>query len=282
MNKLITNFNGGEPIYLDDIRWNDEAYRAAITSIVSGLCGGIDCIIQGCELVSSTIGVGYVFLSGEILQVDSHTKTNTYFTKITTYDELVNSPAYSTTFKDGSTHNTHQINRATATGATGTLAYNGATLLSLINKTSKDAIDLINGTTIPNLHTTISSESRGVYTDNNIYLGTRIFGDKTFTNSEVEGLSGVGYYSRNIIVSGNNTVNLHAYTYQRIIAVDCIVGSIYEIGGIIFNLYDAGGTLIGSYEVPVTHASTHVKLTCLRAAVNDGNVESWILIKEIS
>jgi hypothetical protein len=119
MNKLLTTGTGGEPIYLDDLRWNDDAYRAAMTGIILGLSGSNDCIIQGCDLVSSTISAGYILLSGEILRVDSHIKTNTYFAKVVTYDA-----SGQTQFKDGTTHQVYQKNRATCTSATPGLAYN--------------------------------------------------------------------------------------------------------------------------------------------------------------
>jgi hypothetical protein len=95
-----------------------------MTGIVSGLCGGVNCIIQGCSTaVTPLIGSGYIFLNGEILKVDPHTQTNAFYVKTTTYDATG-----SKVFENGLTVDTYQKNRAVCTAASGTLKYNGFTL----------------------------------------------------------------------------------------------------------------------------------------------------------
>lgn len=109
MNKLIT-FTGGKPNFnIDDILWNDDAYRLAITAILAAF--GDNYIVQGCATPGDA---GYIMLGGELLRVDAHTPTNTYYQKVTTYDA-----GGDVTFNDGTARQTWQKNRATKTSATG-------------------------------------------------------------------------------------------------------------------------------------------------------------------
>ncbi len=70
MNKLLTNFNGGYPIELDDLRFREEAYRNAIQSFVSSL--STHAILTGCEISENTqtglfqVNQGWVVIDGEI------------------------------------------------------------------------------------------------------------------------------------------------------------------------------------------------------------------------
>lgn len=128
MNKLITTYNGGMPIVLDDVRWNDDAYRAAFNGILKAF--GTDFIVQGCvySAIDDSVTAGYIMLNGELLQVDAHTKTGAgYYQKVTTYNA-----AGTKTFRNASINDTYQQNRGLATAASGTLLYNGIRLEDII------------------------------------------------------------------------------------------------------------------------------------------------------
>lgn len=85
MNKLLTNFNGGVGLDLDDIRYEQDAVRDALNGILSGF--GYDIatntikasdsfIISGCTITPVfgiyIISAGYIAFKGEVLKVDAH------------------------------------------------------------------------------------------------------------------------------------------------------------------------------------------------------------------
>jgi hypothetical protein len=118
MDKKLT-FSGGEPnINFDDILRTPNATRDALISAFRAF--GDNYIIQGVT-GTTTITAGYIMLGGEILKVDSHTKTNTHFAKVTTYES-----GGDKTFNNGTPRQTWQKNRATISASSGTLAYSGA------------------------------------------------------------------------------------------------------------------------------------------------------------
>lgn len=149
MNKLITSgFTGGFPYELDDIRWNDEAYRDVFTSILKGFSTGstdnLNFIIQGCvpTYVSNpyqpiNLTSGYVMLNGEILKVDAHignTSTATHYQKAVSYN-----PDGIKISKDGNyTGSTYQMNRAVLSGTSGNLRYTDHRFSDII----KDVVNL--------------------------------------------------------------------------------------------------------------------------------------------
>lgn len=134
MNKLITSgFTGGFPYELDDIRWNDEAYRDVFTSILKGFSTGstdnLNFIIQGCVPTYNAapyqpinLTSGYIMLNGEVLKVDAHignTSTATHYQKAVSYN-----PDGIKISKDGNyTGSTYQMNRAVLSGTSGNLRY---------------------------------------------------------------------------------------------------------------------------------------------------------------
>jgi hypothetical protein len=123
MNKLLTNFNGGFPLTLDDIRWNDDAYRYAFNNLLNAFYTGAtpNFIVSGCEvsaLQSPQNGIhiteGLVYIEGELLQVDAHDVIydghDLYaFQKSVTYDSAGNK-----VFKDASSQQTYQVNGGVA------------------------------------------------------------------------------------------------------------------------------------------------------------------------
>lgn len=122
MNKLLS-FTGGLPNFsIDEVLFNDDAIRSALQEIFRAF--GDNYIIQGVTGTTS-ITAGYIMLDGELLQVDAHTKTNTHFAKVTTYDSLGD-----ITFNDGVVRQTWQKNRATISSGSGSLEYSTALRLN--------------------------------------------------------------------------------------------------------------------------------------------------------
>ncbi len=77
MNNVITTNNGGFPVVLDDLRFNQQAVRDAFYGLLSafGVSAADSFIISGCVIASYSIGgaysAGWISLNGEILQVDA-------------------------------------------------------------------------------------------------------------------------------------------------------------------------------------------------------------------
>lgn len=137
MNILNTTFNGGEPIYLDDIRWNDTAYRNAMNGILQAF--GNNFIVQGCTPSTpsfipgtTTITSGYIMLNGQLLQVDASSSLyNNYYSLVITYN-----PSGQDTYYTGTTHNVYQQNRGVANSGSGSLNIYGPRLNGIILTTS--------------------------------------------------------------------------------------------------------------------------------------------------
>ena len=115
--KLI--FQGGEPdITIRNTQYNPIADRAALFGVVKGLAGVNDVIVSGAAvtvnaLVDASVTAGYIWLNGEILQVDAATVLETQgtdlweFQKAITYDA-----AWDKVFNDLIPRQTYQQNRA--------------------------------------------------------------------------------------------------------------------------------------------------------------------------
>ncbi|MCH7928752.1 MAG: hypothetical protein IID03_12365 [Candidatus Dadabacteria bacterium] len=139
MDKFKTIGLGGLPLVLDDLRWffgrlgspNEGMYQA-FNNLLRGF--GEDFIIQGVVATGTSPNIaiteGWVLLAGELLKVDAQTgiSTNKTFVKVTTFDSRGNK-----TFQNASVEDTYEKNRAVATGTGGNLAFNGVTLLQLVN-----------------------------------------------------------------------------------------------------------------------------------------------------
>jgi hypothetical protein len=114
----------GYPYVNNDLRWllGQSSNQGVYQSLQSHLLAfGTDYIIQGCTEGGGTIAEGWVMLNSELLKVDSHTwGAGGYFEKVTTYDSTGNK-----TTRSGSSIQTYQKNRATATAVAGTLLYTG-------------------------------------------------------------------------------------------------------------------------------------------------------------
>ena len=122
MNKLITTDTGGFPYVLDDIRWEQDAYRGSFEALAKMIreSGTSDSILWGCEVTDNTttfdVAAGAVIIDGEIHQVAAVTgltkaASQTLYIAASTasYDA-----AGLKTFQDAATHNTYNIRKATA------------------------------------------------------------------------------------------------------------------------------------------------------------------------
>jgi len=158
MNKLITTSNGGIPIVLDDLRWflgqslSDSGMYQALNGILVGF--GTDYIVSGCTVAGSDISDGWIMLDGELLKVDAHTKSDSYYVKTTSYDS-----SGLKTLESGSTANTYEKNRGVCSASSGTLMYNSPTLNNILKGgiittiTTPGTYDIDNYSTIINVTT---------------------------------------------------------------------------------------------------------------------------------
>lgn len=132
---------GGEiEISSDEINLMPNSNREGLNSISDGISSGSDMIISGVGAVidpgvNVTVLDGFVFLNGEMLKVDAQVVLRTagtdfyQFTKVTT-----NPAAGSRNFRDGSTKNVYEENRAVPTNVaaiTG-LSVSGNTMLDVM------------------------------------------------------------------------------------------------------------------------------------------------------
>lgn len=144
MNKKLT-FSGGEPnITLDNLLRDPIANRAALFGLLLGLGGPTDLVISGAAVtidpgVDADVTAGYVWLSGEILQVDAATVLETLATDLWEFQKVITfDSAGDKTFNDLTPRETYQKNRAV--------------LVNVATITGMDAIDA------PLLNTVIVSE----------------------------------------------------------------------------------------------------------------------------
>lgn len=83
MNKIQTNYDGNMPVFLNDIRWANDATREGFKAIASalGLLPADSFKISGCAVTTTVNGwnddyvctEGYIWLNGEILKVEAQT-----------------------------------------------------------------------------------------------------------------------------------------------------------------------------------------------------------------
>ena len=117
MKKLDHSYSGGNPLYNDDLAWEQAGIIEAIKGLAS--MSGIDTdtpfIISGCEVtfaaLTYTMAPGWVFINGEVYEVEEQSLAvdtpSWHWRILTTYNADGNQ-----TFGDGLTHNTHLIQKA--------------------------------------------------------------------------------------------------------------------------------------------------------------------------
>lgn len=121
MNKLKTDINGGMPLELDDIRWEQAAVREAFYGLISafGITAPLSFKLSGCD-VSITGGgadyacaAGYICLEGEVCAVDSHSVTINPVNQMAVFQlEVTYDPSGEETFEDTSVNDTYEIRKA--------------------------------------------------------------------------------------------------------------------------------------------------------------------------
>lgn len=145
---LIRLFTGGEiEITTDEIHHMSVQQRLAFFALAIGLTDTTDCILSGVNAtiqtnVSVTVEAGWVILDGELLQVDAAVipkdggvvGNNWRFEKVSSDGS---SPEWDRNYRDNSTHNILQVNRAVPVNVTSIVGgdldvVNGLSLLQII------------------------------------------------------------------------------------------------------------------------------------------------------
>jgi len=115
MNRINTNYNGGFPLNLNDLRFNDDAIRLALRDIMRGLAGDQAVVIFGCQIVeleteNYQVSEGAIFYQGEIWHVYQHTVDYPDVPNWAFY--VSHDPDGNKMFKDGIQHNTYEVRNA--------------------------------------------------------------------------------------------------------------------------------------------------------------------------
>ena len=120
MNKLLTEYNNGFPLLLDDLRFIDDIYRSGIESILKAFANNTDCIVFGCEKTydgnTLSISAGAIWHDNELFAFAGGTQTNPsndYYFKVIEVDESFRM------FGDGTTSNpVHRLRYVTFNAGT--------------------------------------------------------------------------------------------------------------------------------------------------------------------
>lgn len=225
MNKLnIPSPSNGIRLYWDDIEFLNgygsitAGIIQAVTSITKAY--GDNFIVQGCtDLGGGVISAGWIMLDGELLKVDQHTATDSYFEKVTQTNTTGDRDD-----KLGNPINIYQQQRATATAATGNLTTTGLRLIDYIATEGRAGRAKIATQTLVDAGTNDTDFLTPLKSKNSVYNKWReetlAIGASSLQTYNVN--SNVGYIS----VTGNhvNTViNLASKTevYQILIRLNC-------------------------------------------------------------
>lgn len=110
MNRLLT-FGGGQPFTTQDIAFLQDNFNTAMSSIISSLCFGLDCILTGIreEGYSTKAFPGAVFIKGNIYVLQNETSKvsgTSYYLCIRQNEQEKR------LFRDASEHNVYLIDNA--------------------------------------------------------------------------------------------------------------------------------------------------------------------------
>ena len=147
MNKLLTEFTGGFPFLLNDLRFTDDAVRLAIKDIVNAICGEGPVILAGCQFTQQptyiSVEEGAIFWQGEIWHVYPHNFTAPNPVLEPPYWSFVtgNGPEGSRTFENAETNQVHQIRKAVGSylpieGALGNIQWDVVPRFSDVNNST--------------------------------------------------------------------------------------------------------------------------------------------------
>jgi len=118
MNKLLTNINGGFPLKLNDIRFEQESVRNAFKALLSAfnINPSNSFRISGAEVTINnddyTTTGGYVSIDGEICEVEAHTITKSSPNEICWKIDASYDADGDKVFYNGQTQRTYQIRKA--------------------------------------------------------------------------------------------------------------------------------------------------------------------------
>ena len=175
MNKLKTSDNGGQPIVLDDLRFEQNAVRDAFKGLLSGFqisnCN-LSCVITRFDWYFS-VTAGYVCIDKEIYYVPAHSLSildtqTAIWQVVSTWDSEGLKSYY-----NGVNHDTYEIRRAmlVADVADSTLPnYNLPSLKDIIVNYTQPQLTSLNNSLI-SLQTSINSINSYLFEENWHYVG---------------------------------------------------------------------------------------------------------------
>jgi hypothetical protein len=123
MNNFLTDFTGGMPRALDDLKFMQESYKEAFAGFLShfGLTAQDSFVLSGCEITDGganwDVAEGYISLEGEVLKVESHSIIKDALNTFYWTTELTFDPNGLKTFADSSSNNTYQIRKSVVVSA---------------------------------------------------------------------------------------------------------------------------------------------------------------------
>lgn len=118
MNKLITTNTGGFPYVLDDIRWEQDAYRTALLDFSKTVANSADAVLWGCIVTDNTttydVSEGAAIINGEIYHVAATAGVTKVALKRLALRAITGGydSAGLKTFQDAGTHDTYEIRKA--------------------------------------------------------------------------------------------------------------------------------------------------------------------------
>lgn len=120
MNKLLIN-EGGQPLYLDDLDFMQEAFAETLKGVISAINTYGNVILSGCEVTLSASGEstiyswdkGYVAIDGEVFQVEKGSFSGA--NDATLYWKVISTEGQKEIFENSSEHNVYRYRKVTLT-----------------------------------------------------------------------------------------------------------------------------------------------------------------------
>lgn len=218
MDKLnVPGTTNGIPFNWDDLEFmtGQGSYDGGIIEAIEGILSAFDdnFIVQGCVLSGGNYTAGWLFLDGELLKVDAHAATDSYWEKVSSN----NADGNKQTQLSG-TVDIYQENRGVASASSGSLLADGNeprwfapewTTISLVNSWGGGSNSAryrahLDGTI--ELHLFIDTDLSGSISDPTLGVlpaGARPQQDQYFAISNTEGLTAITPRQLRIDTSGN-------------------------------------------------------------------------------
>lgn len=116
MNQLVTTGQGGFPLFMDDIRYADDAVRLALADMARSMVGNINTgeavIMYGASHGNGSATAGLVYYNNELWHMEAHNFAFQALTRVRICFVVENDQAGSRIFKDGSLHQVYQTRKA--------------------------------------------------------------------------------------------------------------------------------------------------------------------------